>query len=558
MLTFGMTCVLALFRAADAPSSPAPTQPMRGQVLAVDGSPAAGAIVWAAQIRYGPLHRRETVADAMGRYTLSLDPGTWYVWARRGTQGAQGPARHQSVEIAAERAPEPVLIRLEERGTFRGRLLQAETGKPISGGQLFLDEGFILSTDAKGQFKVGGLHRGGHEAFVVAPGRMRMRILFDTTARADTELDVPVPRAGKIVGQVTDADGKPIPGAYVGRHTSGSFFSINGLFVACDAQGRFEYDDAVPPDQPTRLTAAAPGYEEEERNGFSGPSEGMPVQLPFRLRPKPESGKSAQTPKSEKRRVVSGIVRGPSGKPVAGVVVRWGYQPHVGAIQTQTDEKGRFRLTVADQPEMLAVLPRDFTPVFPQVAAGGDQKIEVTVQAGHTVRGRVLDDTGKPIPNVRVLAVIGSPDPRIGNPYWLIEAQVHTNAEGKFELKGAPEGARFDFLKPGLSDLRSQTLDLNLADNTVTMLYGGAVSGRVVDRNGKPIRSFRIRVGLPRERQPGDQFTGFFAGYSGIGVRFTSDDGRFVLTGVGAGSVYRITVVAPGHGEAVADRVTAV
>src|SRR5262249_33810021 len=39
---------------------------------------------------------------------------------------------------------------------------------------------------------------------------------------------------------------------------------------------------------------------------------------------------------------------------------------------------------------------------------------------------------------------------------------------------------------------------------------------------------------------------------------FTSADGSFVLTDVGAGSVYRISALADGRGEAVADRVTAV
>src|SRR5207302_5689807 len=99
----------------------------------------------------------------------------------------------------ADQAPEPVAIRLEERGTFRGRLLEAETGKPIAGGKLFLDAGLVVTADADGRLEVGGLCRGSHEAFVVAPGRMRMRVLFDTTARADTELDVPVPRGGRII-----------------------------------------------------------------------------------------------------------------------------------------------------------------------------------------------------------------------------------------------------------------------------------------------------------------------------------------------------------------------
>ena len=141
----------------------------------------------------------------------------------------------ETLEVVAGRAPKPVSIRMEDRGTFRGRLLEAESGNPIPGGRLFLDAGLVLTTDARGRFEVGGLARKNHEAFVVAPGRMRLRVLFDTTARADTELDVPVARAGKLVGRVTDADGKPVPGAYVGRHTSGSFFSmrIGGVAGSC-------------------------------------------------------------------------------------------------------------------------------------------------------------------------------------------------------------------------------------------------------------------------------------------------------------------------------------
>jgi hypothetical protein len=413
-------------------------------------------------------------------------------------------------------------------------------------------------TDAEGRFEVGGLSRGGHESFVVAPGRMRLRVLFDTTTRADTELEVPVPRAGKIVGRVTDLDGKPVPGAHVGRHTSGSFFSINALFVACDAEGRFAYDDAVPPGQPTWLAAAAPDHVEDERHGLVLPADGKALEVHFRLRPKPGQPGKKPAPDEEKRRTVSGVVRGPDAKPVAGVLVRWGYQPFVGAIETRTDDKGRFHLTVPDKADMLAVLPREFTPQFPPVAAGGDQTVEVVLQAGHSARGRVRDDAGKPIPNVGVTPVIGSPDPRLGNPFWLNEATVYTDAEGKYYVKGLPDGARLDFMKEGLTGVRNREVNFTAANNDVTMLYGGAVKGRVIDRDGKPIRNFRVLVGFPRERQAGDKTEGFFAGYSGMGVRFTSPDGSFVLTGVGAGSVYRIAALAEGHGEAVLDRVAAV
>jgi beta-lactamase regulating signal transducer with metallopeptidase domain/uncharacterized GH25 family protein len=538
--------------------APAPTGKLSGQVvLAADGSPAAGAVVWAARFVHGPLPRRETVADAKGRYELNLGPGEWYLWARRGTRGGEGRAPDRSIKVAVGRTVGPVTIHLEERGTFRGRLLEAESGQPIPGGRLVLDAGLALTADARGRFTVGGLARTNHEAFVVAPGRRRMRVLFDTTARADTELDVPVARAGKIVGRVTDADGKPVPGAVVGHHTSGTFFSINALFVACDAEGRFEYD-GVTPDRPTSLSASAPGFVEDDRNSLvAPPPPGQPLVVNFRLRPKPGTPAADRSPGAEKLRAVSGVVRGPDGKPAAGVVVRWGYEPYTGSTHTKTDAEGRFRIAVPDKANMLAVLPRDFLPQFPRVVAGGDKKVEVTLKAGGTARGRVLDDTGKPIPGVHVIAVIPSPVPGYANQFWLTESAVHTDTAGKFELKGVPNYARFDFLKSGLSDVRNHSLDLAKADNTVTMQYGGAVSGRVVDRDGKPIRNFRVLVNFPRERRPGDQSGGYFAGYCGIGVRFTSADGTFVLTGVGTGSVLRISALAEGHGEAVVDRVTA-
>jgi protocatechuate 3,4-dioxygenase beta subunit len=555
-------CLFALVITADRQGGvQVASQPLRGAVYAADGSPAAEAVVWAAKISYGPLERRETVADDKGRFLLDLTPGSWYVGARRGTQGGQGPARHQAVEVVAGVRPDSIKIYLEERGKFRGRLLEAETGKPIPGGQLYLDDGVILTTDAGGRFEIGGLLRSNHESFVVAPGRQRLRVLFDNTSSADTELEVSVPRSAKIVGRVTDTNGKPIPGAYVGRSTSGTFFSLNGLYLACDADGKFEYDDAVLPDEPTRLTAQAPGHLAAERNDLLVLPD-RKLEINFQLRPQPDAQKvargNATGTDEDKRRVVSGIVRGPDNKPVAGVVVRWGYQPTVNAIQTKTDPTGRFRLTVPDKPDILAVLPREFPPEFPNIPANGDKEVEVELHAGETARIRVVDDTGKPIKDVQVMAVVPSPDPRIGNPFWLSESSVRTDAQGTFEVKGAPANAQFDFLKSGLSDLRNQRLELARADNTVTMLYGGAILGRVVDRNGKPIRNFRILVNFPHERHADDQSGGYFAGYCGMGVYFTSDDGSFVLTGVGASGVFRIMAIADGHGEAVVDRVKSV
>src|SRR5262249_35868553 len=161
------------------------------------------------------------------------------------------------------------------------------------------------------------------------------------------------------------------------------------------------------------------------------------------------------------------------------------------AIEARTDAQGRFRMTVPDEAGLLAVVPRDFEPDVPAITRGGDREVEITLRRGRTVRGQVRDEDGKPIENVWVLGIVPSPDPRSADAVSLREGSVSSDARGKFELKGIPENATFSFLKPGLTDLRNQKLNLDGGANAVTMQYGGALTGRVIDRAGKPIRNFR-------------------------------------------------------------------
>jgi hypothetical protein len=439
---------------------------------------------------------------------------------------------------------------MEQRGTLRGRLLAAESGEPLAGAQFFLENAAVLTTDAAGRFEIGGLPRGNLEAFVAATGRVRSRVLFDTTARTDTQLDIKVPRSGKIVGRVTDSDGKPIAGAYVGRSTSGMPFATTALYVSCDDDGRFECQDATLPDSTTWLTASAPGYVAEERRGISADPDGKPLELNFRLlRTHPKAT-------GQKQRVVSGVVRAPNGTALADVLVRWGHLPLVGAITARTDRQGRFRITVPDEKEYLAVLPREFAPEFVEIEAGGDQTADVRLRPASFARGRVVDPDGAPVSGVWVFAIAASPIVNSGDGVALWDACAHTDATGRFELKGIPERASIDFVKPGMGEARNQRLNRNGEENTVVLAHGGVIVGRVIDRRGKPIRDFRVLIGFPRNPRKEDRSEGYFAGYSG--VHFTSDDGTFVLSGVGPGSVYRVTALAGGHGEAVLDRVQAV
>jgi hypothetical protein len=539
---------------------------LRGTVARPDGMPAAGAIVWASPLTVsGPLLVRETRADGQGRFAIAAGPGRWAVWARLGTLGADIDWTRVP-DVQPGRDSEEIQLSLTPQGTLRGRLLEAETGRPLAGARFVIDNGRVLTTDDEGRFTVEALTLGEHESYVVAPGRVRRRVLFDTTLRPEAELELALPRGGAITGRVTDADGRPIPGAYVGIHTSGTIISGRALFEPCDADGRFvwhgkEYD------RPTRLTAGAPGYQEQERSGLIVADDGKPLELDFALKPDPDKApaQAAARPDSDAvpRRLVTGIVTGPDGAPIAGALVRWGIHQFDGLPETTTDAEGRFRLARVPTGEgMFTVVATrsGLAPAFVPVAAGAEAAdVAVKLHPGQSVRGRVASQsTEKPIADVMVIPVIASPNPNLCNPLWLREHQTRTDAEGTFEISGLPaSGAKFDFLKPGLTTLRSQELTLGGAANTVAMQAGGALVGRVVDAEGHPVRNFRILVNVPRQRGQDEPVGGFFAGYCGIGLSYTRDDGTFVLTGVQAGHIHRVSALAEGHAQADVDRVVA-
>src|SRR5262245_43894722 len=151
--------------------------------------------------------------------------------------------------------------------------------------------------------------------------------------------------------------------------------------MKCDAEGRYEYDGA-PLGQPTWLSATATGHVEEELDGLIVPEDDKTLEINFRLRPKPAGKPSGKA--DDKRRVVKGVVRAADMKPVADVLVRWGYIPYSNAIEARTDAQGRFQMTVPDEAGLLAVLPREFEPDVPAITAGGDREVEITLRRGHT------------------------------------------------------------------------------------------------------------------------------------------------------------------------------
>jgi hypothetical protein len=170
----------------------------------------------------------------------------------------------------------------------------------------------------------------------------------------------------------------------------------------------------------------------------------------------------------------------------------------------------------------------------------------------------VLDDAGTPIEGVRVAPSISNPKPNWAGFAYLDTLRATTDRDGRFTLEGMPEGVKGDFVAEGRSAVRQRALSASEeSKNEVVMLGGGAIRGRVVGPLGNPIRNFRVQVGIPKGARPGEPVGGYFAGYGGTGLAFTRGDGEFIVSGLTAGNLHRLTVVSDGLGAGEADRVEA-
>lgn len=541
---------------------------VRGTVVDREGKPAAGATVWAGKLgSMEPLDTREATADGSGAFVLEeVGTGRWIVFGLRGDEG--GRVSWDSVPHVEEgKDPAPVTVRLGLPTRFKGRLFDAETGQPLAGGRFALDNAQQLEVDGQGRFETSGLEMTNHEAYPLCPGYERKRILFDTTGRPDAELELKLPRAGKVIGRVLDSGGKPVPGATIGLRTSGSILSGSALWERCAEDGRFSYD-GKPLGRTSRIAAHAPGYQIEERDDIVALDPSNPTEANFTLQLDPTKTKTKSTNttgKSKKeaavnRRAVSGTIVGPEGKPVAAAVVRWGLLVSSDSVpETKTDAKGAFHLEgIPDETGILSVMAKGLVADFPQVAAGGDRQVKVELKTGATIRGRVVDEEGHPIEAANVVPVVNNPGPNWRGFVYLDEFETKTDRHGRYILEGMPKDVKCDVVAPAWSAVRGWALSpSDESKNLVTLRGGGAIRGRVVDPLGGPVKNFRVQVGIPKGSKPGEAVGGYFAGYSGIGLTFTRDDGEFTISGLTAGNLHHLTVITDKFGVGEADRIEA-
>ncbi len=261
-------------------------------------------------------------------------------------------------------------------------------------------------------------------------------------------------------------------------------------------------------------------------------------------------------------------LRSPHGESIAGVVVDHAGRPIVGADlvnpgrssgiyrEARTGKDGRFRIDNLYESIIgheLIVSAKGFAPkqlkVKPRPAAISAE-FTITLEPGHRIKGRVVDDKERPMEGVDIY--FGG-----ANHGYEGGGKTTTDAQGRFEFDSLPANTTFAFYKHGYSRIENRQLPLDgNAVVTVEMVPAGVIVGKALDAaTGQPIPAFNVQVTFSTRRLPGEPSVVLRADLNEPGQVFQSNEGRFQIGDLVVGMPLQVTVSAQGYERRVMERV---
>lgn len=382
--------VLERARAAHGVAVDARKRPLPGVEISVRPSPAASA----------PDEAVTVVTDDRGRFAVPALPGDRVdLEARR-----QGFAPTVIPGFVAAPGSGPVnlgTLTLLPGVRIEGRVADA-AGRPLAGAGAWLTEGGRSQagalrqrepdarTDEAGRFAIADLARGRRVNVLVAREGYVPSWTAGVEAPTAKPLAVVLEPASLLRGRVEDASGAPVPGASVRLRPAPPPPGTVGLEVR---RSDNTADVDAGPDGTFAFAEVAPGAVtlEASAEGFL-PPEPVEVQVP---------------PKGEVRdvrlvlgrgAVVSGGITNRGGEAVAGAHVR------IGTVQAESDAEGRYRLAgVPPGLKGLSVSHPAYVRRIREVdVQPGENRVDLTLERGTTVSGRVIDESGVPRPGAEL------------------------------------------------------------------------------------------------------------------------------------------------------------
>jgi protocatechuate 3,4-dioxygenase beta subunit len=428
-----------------------------GRVRYEDGAPAGGIQVeadWSVSVKFDGRATSARLTNAaltneQGDYTLSGPEGVHAYGVRIGRTFGKGrlpypyndvdpaSASSRAVDFTLRREADQIQTPASFPGTLELRVRAVGSGDPIEGVELAClgDSRLKGATDKEGRCSI-ALPDHAPAFFTIhatRAGFVPTGTGFGTFGMPDNSLipsacTIWMERGSTVGGIVKDEAGNPIEGATLklsggmreGRYETRSQLETTRLVT--DAQGRWTCDFAPSRFYTLQVTfVERPGYVTLTYNDIPhfAPDE-------FRAR--------TATIVVKKGLVFRGVVQDASGHPIEKANVHLDPIRHGARIEALSDSEGRFQFDHAPFGDaMLTATAPGHAPESKAVVVAEWTK-SVTIQLGppHTIRGRVVDESGRPIANAGVMAQRLHGQPTLT---W----RGTTDAEGRFVWNEAPE-----------------------------------------------------------------------------------------------------------------------
>lgn len=304
-----------------------------------------------------------------------------------------------------------------------------------------------------------------------------------------SEIEIAMKSQGVIGGRVVDTNGQPIEGATVfvtayqeegNRHSIGGW----GQKFQTDADGRWVFETAPLDGVYFELGVTHPHFAQSTNRGY----------YDIKRYPKTEELRDQTAVlKLESGVPVRGMVRDQNGEPLANAEVALGLDRVASNTRPsiRTEEDGTFRLAAKPgEATAITVQAKNHAPGYVKFTpAEGADALEIQLTSPQVLKGRVVDDEGKPLSGIHVAM-----DTWEG--LRTLRHRIKTKKDGSFEWKEAPaQVIKADVFGGGRADSRGVAIQAG-KENEIVLGQPTRVKFTVLDEaTGNPLPSFVVYRG---------------------------------------------------------------